>query len=146
MKKFRFAGICFLLGLPALVATSSPADEFLATIRKVENGTVTFVARNPAGKKAKGKGARKGVAGALTLPVVSDVRVTTAVHTRRTGEFHVGTPVGGGLANGKVRNLPSGTLARLVTDGKQVIEMNIVFDDGDGTTIVAVPPRPAPKK
>jgi hypothetical protein len=36
--------------------------------------------------------------------------------------------------------------ARVVTDGKQVIELNIVLDDEDGTTVVAVPPKPAPKK
>lgn len=72
--------------------------------------------------------------------------MTTAHHARRTGAFHVGTPVGGGLKNSAVRKLEPGAMARIVTNGKQVIELNIVFDDEDGTTVVAVPPKSAPKK
>lgn len=149
MGRFRIAAIFFSLALLAVMVSSSAADEYLGTIQKIENGTITFVKRNTeAGAKGKGKakGGAKGGAGALTLPVAADVQVTTAHHTRRTGAFHVGTPVGGGLRNSAVRKLEPGTMARVVTDGRQVIELNIAFDDEDGTTVVAVPPKPAPKK
>ena len=149
MGRFRIAAFCFSLALLAVMVSSSAADESIVTIQKIENGTITFVKRNTeAGVKGKGKGkgGAKGGAGAVTLPVASDVQVTTATHTRRTGAFHVGTPVGGGLKNSAVRTLQPGAMARVVTDGKQVIELNIVFDDEDGTTVVAVPPKAAPKK
>jgi hypothetical protein len=135
----------------AVLVSSSAGDESIVTVQKIENGTITFVPRNAEagamGKgKGKGKGGTKGGAGAVTLPVASDVQVTTAHHTRRTGALHVGTPVGGGLKNSALRKLEPGTMARIVSDGKQVIELNLVLDDEDGTTVVAVPPKPAPKK
>jgi hypothetical protein len=148
MSRFRVAAFGFSLTLMAVIVSGSAADESIVTIQKIENGTITFVKRNTeagAKGKGKGKGGAKGGAGTVTLPVASDVQVTTAHHTRRTGAFHVGTPVGGGLKNSAVRKLEPGTMARLVTNGKQVIELNIAFDEEDGTT-VAVPPKPAPKK
>jgi hypothetical protein len=129
--------------------SSSAADESIVTIQKIENGKITFVKRSTEAStmgKGKGKGGAKGGAGTVTLPLASDVQVTTAHHTRRTGAFHVGTPVGGGLKNSALRKLEPGVMARVVTDGKQVIELNIVFDDEDGNTVVAVPPKAAPKK
>lgn len=149
MCRFRIAAFCFSVALVALLASAGSADESVVTIQKIENGTITFVKRNTeagAMGKAKGKGGARGGAWAVSLPVAPDVQVTTAHHTRRTGAFHVGTPVGGGLKNSAVRKLEPGALARIVTDGKQVIELNIVFDDEDSTTVVAVPPKPAPKK
>jgi hypothetical protein len=147
--RFRIAAIFFSLALVAVLASAGAADESIGTIQKIENGKITFVKRGSeagAKGKAKGKGGAKGGTGAITLPVALDVQVTTAHSTRRTGAFHVGTPVGGGLKNSAVRKLEPGAMARIVTDGKQVIELNIVFDDEDGTTVVAVPPKPAPKK
>lgn len=149
MRRFRSAAFGFAVALVAVVGSTSAADESVVTIQKIENGTVTFVKRTTdagAVAKGKGKGGAKGGAGAVTLPVAPDVQVTTAHHTRRTGAFHVGTPVGGGVKNSAVRKLEPGAMARVVTDGKQVIELNIVFEDDDGTTVVAVPPKPAPKK
>ncbi len=147
MGRLRIAAFSFSLAFLAVMVSTSAADESIVTIQKIENGTVTFVKRNTeAGAMGKGKGGAKGGAGAVTLPVASDVQVTTATHTRRTGAFHVGTPVGGGLRNSAIRKLEPGAMARIVTDGKQVIELNIVFDDEDGTTVVAVPPKPTPKK
>ena len=149
MGRFKIAAFCFSVALVTMLASAGSADESIVTIQKIENGTVTFVKRNTeagAMGKGKGKGGAKGGAGAVTLPVSSDVQVTTATHTRRTGAFHVGTPVGGGLKNSAIRKLEPGAMARVVTDGKQVIELNIVFDDEDGTNVVAVPPKPTPKK
>ncbi len=147
MRRFGIAAFGFSAALVVVLASAGSADESIVTVQKIENGTITFVKRNTeAGAKGKGKGGAKGGAGAVTLPVASDVQVTTAHHTRRTGAFHVGTPVGGGLKNSAVRKLEPGAMARVVTDGKQVIELNIVFDDEDGNTAVAVPPKPAPKK
>lgn len=149
MGRFRIVVSCFSLTLLAVLASSSAADESIVTIQKIEFGKITFVKRNTeagAMGKGKGKGGAKGGAGTVTFPVASDVQVTTAHHTRRTGAFHVGTPVGGGLKNTAIRKLEPGAMARIVTDGKQVIELNIVFDDEDGNTAVAVPPKPAPKK
>lgn len=149
MGRFRIAAFGFSAALVVVLASSGSADESIVTIQKIENGTITFVKRDTevgAKGKGKGKGGAKGGAGAVTLPVAGDVQVTTAHHTRRTGAFHVGTPVGGGLKNSALRKLEPGAMARVVTDGKQVIELNIVFDDEDGNTVVAVPPKPAPKK
>jgi hypothetical protein len=149
MGRFKIAAICLCLALSSVMASAASAEEFIVTVQKIEKGTITFVKHNTeAGAMERGKrtgGAKRG-AGAVTLPVASDVQVTTATYTRRTGAFHVGTPVGGGLKNSAVRKLEPGAMARVVTDGKQVIELNIVFDDEDGTTVVAVPPKPAPKK
>lgn len=147
MGRFGIAAFGFSAALVVVLASAGSADESVVTIQKIENGTITFVKRSTEdGAKAKGKGKGGAKGGAVTLPVASDVQVTTATHTRRTGAFHVGTPVGGGLKNSAVRTLQPGAMARVVTDGKQVIELNIVFDDEDGTTVVAVPPKPAPKK
>lgn len=147
MFRLRIAALSLSLAFLAVIVSSSAADESIVTIQKIENGKVTFVKRSTeGGAKGKGKGGAKGGTGAVTLPMASDVQVTTAHHTRRTGAFHVGMPVGGGLKNSAVRKLEPGAMARVVTDGKQVIELNIVFDDEDGTTVVAVPPKPAPKK
>jgi hypothetical protein len=149
MGRFRISAFCFSLTLLAVLASAGSADESIVMIQKIENGTITFVKRSTEdGAKAKGKGkaGAKGGAATVTLPIVSDVQVTTAHQTRRTGAFHVGTPVGGGLKNSAVQKLEPGAMARIVTDGKQVIELNIVFDDEDGNTAVAVPPKPAPKK
>ena len=149
MGRFRIAALFFSIAFLTVMVSASAADESIVTVQKIENGTITFVKRNTeagAKGKGKGKGGTKGGAGAVTLPVASDVQVTTAHQTRRTGAFHVGTPVGGGLKNSALRKLEPGAMARVVTDGKQVIELNIVFDDEDGNTAVAVPPKPAPKK
>lgn len=149
MGRFRSAAFGFSLALMAVVVSASAADESIVTIQKIENGTITFVKRNAeagAKGKGKGKGGKMGGAGTVTIPLATDVQVTTAHHTRRTGAFHVGTPVGGGIKNSAVRNLVPGTMARVVTNGKQVVELNIVLYDEDGTTVVAVPPKPAPKK
>ena len=140
----------FTLALANVTVAVSPAvaDEYVTTLQKLDTRSVTFT--RPAADAEEGGRPRRGPRGrggtAVTLPVAADVRVTTAHSTRRTGDFHVGPPVGGGLRNSQVRKLQPGTRARVVTDGKRVIELNIVLDTEDGTTVVAVPPKPAPKK
>lgn len=131
----------------AVGASPSLADEFVVTVQKLDARSVTFT--KPTADAEGGGPSRRGRRGGgttVTLPVAADVQVTTAHSTRRTGDFHVGTPVGGGLKNSRVQKLEPGTMARVVTDGKQVIELNIVLDAEDGNTVVAVPPKPAPKK
>ena len=130
----------------AAAALPSLADEYVVTIQKLDARGITFT--KLAADAEEGGAPRRGRRGGttVTLPVAADVQVTTAHSTRRTGELHVGTPVGGGLKNSQVQKLEPGTQARVVTDGKQVIELNIVLDTGDGATVVAVPPKPAPKK
>jgi hypothetical protein len=135
------------LAVVAVAALPSLADEYVVTVQKLDARSITFT--KPSADAEEGGPPRRGRRGGgstVTLPVAADVQVTTAPSTRRTGDFHVGTPVGGGLKNSQVRKLEPGTLARVVTDGKQVIELNIVLDTEDGTTVVAVPPKPAPKK
>lgn len=137
------------LAVVAVAALPSLADEYVVTVQKLDARGITFTKQAAADAEEGGaprRGRRGGAGTAVTLPVAADVQVTTAHSTRRTGEFHVGTPVGGGLKNSRVQKLEPGTLARVVTDGKQVIELNIVLDTEDGNTVVAVPPKPAPKK
>ena len=132
----------------AVAVLPCAADEFVVTVQKLDARSITFTkpSADAEGGGTPRRGRRGGGGTTVTLPVATDVQVTTAHSTRRTGDFHVGTPVGGGLKNSQVRKLEPGTLARVVTDGKQVIELNIVLDTEDGTTVVAVPPKPAPKK
>ena len=136
------------LAVVAVAALPSLADEYVVTVQKLDARNITFTkpATDAEGGGPPRRGRRGGGGSTVTLPVAADVQVTTAHSTRRTGDFHVGTPVGGGLKNSLVQKLEPGTLARVVTDGKQVIELNLVLDTGDGTTVVAVPPKPAPKK
>jgi len=139
----------FILAAAVVAVGALPcaADESIVTVQKLDARSITFT--KPTAEAEGGDAPRRGRRGGgttVTLPVAAVVHVTTAHSTRRTGAFHVGTPVGGGLKNSRVQKLEPGAMARVVTDGKQVIELNIVFDDEDGTTVVAVPPKPAPKK
>ena len=137
---FRVGGVIFML----ITAVGwAAADEFFATVQKIEDGKVTF-AKKEVGKGAKGKGGKKG-GSMTTMPAKSDIYVTTATYVRRTADFRIGIPLGGGLKNSAMKSLQPGALARIVTEGDRIVEMNVVLDDSDGTTIVAVPPkRPAP--
>jgi hypothetical protein len=148
MGRFRSSALGFFLALVTPGTPPALADEYVVTVQKLDARSITFT--KPTADAEEGgpprRGRRGGGGSSVTLPVAADVQVTTATHTRRTGDFHVGTPVGGGLKNSRVQKLEPGTMARVVTDGKQVIELNIVLDTEDGNTVVAVPPKPAPKK
>ena len=142
MLKNRTIGVGGVLFMLTASAGWAAADEFYATVQKIENGKVTF-AKKEVGKGAKGKGGKKG-GSMTTVPAASDIYVTTATYVRRTANFRIGIPLGGGLKNSAIKSLQPGSLARIVTDGDHIVEMNVVIDDSDGTTIVAIPPkRPA---
>ena len=140
MLKNRTIGVGGVLFMLTASAGWAAADEFYATVQKIENGKVTFA------KKEVGKGTKGGKKGGTmtTVPTASDIYVTTATYVRRTADFRIGIPLGGGLKNSAIKTLQPGSLARIVTDGDRIVEMNVVIDDSDGTTIVAIPPkRPA---
>ncbi len=104
MQKNRTIGVGGVLFMLTAAAGWAAADEFYATVQKIENGKVTF-AKKEVGKGAKGKGGKKG--GTMTtVPAASDIYVTTATYVRRTADFRIGIPLGGGLKNSAIKNLP----------------------------------------
>lgn len=141
-----------LVGLHALLAVNEITPTvFYGRIQKIESGKVSFTrsATSEEGGMAKGKGKKKGGfsrSGAETLPVATDILITTAHVERRTGDFHVGTPLGGGLRNSAMKKLSPGASARIVIHGGKVIELNIAFADQEDVTVIAIPPRQVPKK
>lgn len=124
------------------------AEEFIASITKVENGCVTF-ARASDGGMAKGKGKAKGAARgggpATTLAVVPGALITSASTERRTQEFRKGVELGGGLANPVFRNPQGGLRARLVTSGNQITEINVFIAEPETPPIAVRPKRPPSK-
>jgi hypothetical protein len=109
LRKFvgAFVVVCAMLGVAL-------ADEFNATINKVEDGKVTFT------KKAK-----KGEKGEqMTLPATKDVKVTKG---KQDGKKVVaGDPLEGGLKNEAFTNVgKKGVGARIITDAdnKNIVEI-----------------------
>jgi hypothetical protein len=94
------------------------ADEFGASITKVDGNNVTFT------KMKKGE---KGEA--MTLPAAKDVKVVTGKYNKDTKSFEVGEALAGGLKNEKLSNIgEKGQRARIITsdDGKTITEIRIM--------------------
>jgi len=98
------------------------ADEFTASITKVDGNNVTFT------KMQKGE---KGEA--MTLPAAKDVKVVTGKFNKDTKGVETGEPLAGGLKNEKLATIgEKGQRARIVTsdDGKTITEIRIVQGGG----------------
>jgi hypothetical protein len=124
------------------------AEEFIASITRVEGGRVTFARVSDSGMakgKGKGKGAARGGGLATTLAVAPGALITSASTERRTQEFRKGVELGGGLANPVFRNLQGGLRARLVTSGNQLTEINVFIAESETPPIAIRPKRPPSK-
>jgi len=118
------------------------AEEFMASIKKVDGKKVTF------SKVALGKGKDKGAkAEDVTLPVAKDAKITKAKFNKEEKKIEAGEAIEGGLKNeifakigekkddkaGKKGGFGGGTFAQITTseDGKTITAIS-VFSFGGG--------------
>jgi hypothetical protein len=104
------ASTFFLCGLPA--------EEFAASIQKVDKGKVSFFKIHKKGKSAK----------ELVLPA-SDCKVVAARLNKNTKKIEAGEELPGGLQNPVFQMIGAhGLLARIVTDtdGKTIVEIRVL--------------------
>jgi len=101
LRKFACAAVIVVMGLGVALA-----DEFQATITKVDNGKVTFR-----------KGKAKDTGEAVTLPVMGDVKVTKGKFNRDTKKVEAGDPIEKGLQNAQFSKIgDKGLRATITTD------------------------------
>lgn len=133
----------FVIGLLLmLIVTQLRADEFFASIRKIEDGEI-FLAKTNLGKGKRGK---KGRSAFESMPLAENVKVTAAKYKRKTQKFQVGISLAGGLKHDVFRNRSGSVTARIVTADQQVVEINVILNDADATTVIAVRPKRPPTK
>jgi hypothetical protein len=146
----------FLLALPTLLH----ADETFVKIQRVSGNQIAVApdAANDGGVAMRGGGRRRGRA-ATTQPTILTVtpatKITSAMRERRTFEFRVGAELAGGLKNRAFQEMKAPLSARIVSDGNQVTEINVIISDTDinqsttaasGEAIIAVRPKRPPMK
>jgi hypothetical protein len=171
-------GHLWIIGLLMLAAPGAGAnEETFVVIQKIEGNriTVTPAATGTRGSGAgQGRGAggsgaergqrrgeqRAGRGGGAAAPVVltipADAKITTASRERRTFEFRVGAELAGGLRHDIFTQLTQPLQARIVTDGRRVVELNVLAASTDinqattdldtGRVVVAVQPKRPPMK
>lgn len=92
---------------------------------------------------------------AATLTVPAEAKITTAMRERRTFEFRVGSELAGGLKHKIFAEMKEPLPARIVTDGKQITEINVItpeidinqtHTDAGGQTVIAIRPKRPPAK
>lgn len=142
------------IALIALTSATVKAEEVFVTIQRVVGNQIAVV-KSPA---ARGPRAAAAAAAAQpTILVVSpDVKITSALRERRTNEFRVGVELPGGLRHKVFQNIQEGLQARLVGEGVQISEINVITDQTDinqsgtsetgGRTVIAVQPKRPPMK
>jgi hypothetical protein len=146
----------FLLALPTLLN----ADETFVKIQRVSGNQIAVVpdAANDAGGAMRGGGRRRGGAAATQpniLTVTPATKITSAMRERRTFEFRVGAELAGGLKHRVFQEMKAPLSARIVSDGSQVTEINVLISETDinqstttasGEAIIAVHPKRPPMK
>lgn len=116
LRKLLCAGF-----VAAVVVSLAVADEFGASIRKVDNGKVTFV------KFKKGTGDKKfEVDGEpQTLPVADNVKVQGSKFNKDEKKLET-TDLEGGLKNERFKNIgEKGVVARITTDDGKITEIRL---------------------
>ena len=112
MKKFVLAAVCTL----AMVGFVT-ADEFIASITKVEGGKISFM------KGKKGEDQTPG-----TAEVAKDVKVMTGMFDKDAGGIKAGDPVEGGLKNEMFTKIgDKGVFAQITTDDKGKVTQILTF-------------------
>jgi len=154
----------FLLALLAL-PTLLHADETFVKIQQVNGNRIAVVpdAANSEGRAMSGGGGggRRGRRGGAeqtqpTILIVSpDTKITSAMRERRTFEFRVGGELAGGLKHRVFQEMKAPLSARIVSDGNQITEINVIISETDinqsastssGEAIIAVRPKRPPMK
>jgi hypothetical protein len=161
----------FLLALPTLLH----ADETFVKIQRVSGNQVAVIpdAANDGGGGMRGGGrpgggavpGQQGFAGrrrggaATTQPTILAVspatKITSAMRERRTFEFRVGAELAGGLKHRVFQEMNAPLSARIVSDGNQITEINVIIAETDinqstatssGEATIAVRPKRPPTK
>jgi hypothetical protein len=136
------------------------ADESFVKIQRVSGNQIAVVpdAANDAGGAMRGGGRRRGGAAATqptTLTVSPATKITSAMRERRTFEFRVGAELAGGLKHRVFQEMKAPLSARIVSEGNQITEINVIIPETDinqstatssGETIIAVRPKRPPMK
>jgi hypothetical protein len=113
----KIACAVFILGVSFSLALG---EEFGATIKKVEDGKITFVKRDKETKKETGD--------AITLPATDKVKVVRAKFNKETMKLEAGDDIKDGLKNEMFSKIgEKGLIARVVTDddGKKITEIRV---------------------
>ncbi len=142
-------------GKPALPPSSFDLSAgFVTTITAIEDDQVTFVkpdtsesASKMSGGKGKGRFRSNASGTTMTLPVSPTVLITTATSARRTGDLLVGIELPGGLSNQHFDAIDkNGLKARVVIDGVDITEINVLVSEEDAEAPIAVKPKRPPLK
>ena len=132
-----------------------PSSGFVTTITAIDGDQVTFLKPETSGSssmgggKGKGKGRSRGSNSGdeMTLPASDAVLVTTATPARRTGDLLIGIELAGGLQNEHFRDLGRfGVKARVVIEGVDVTEINVLVSQEENDAPIAVKPKRPPMK
>jgi hypothetical protein len=146
----------FLLALPTLLN----ADETFVKIQRVSENQIAVVpdVANDAGGAMRGGGRRRGGTAATQptiLTVTTATKITSAMRERRTFEFRVGAELAGGLKHRVFQEMKAPLSARIVSDGNQITEINVIISETDinqstttasGEATIAVRPKRPPMK
>lgn len=150
------------IALTILVSNVGLAEETFVSIQQVR-GNQILVVKDAGGQGRRGgapmagKGFRSAGAAnqAVVLTVPAEAKITTAMRERRTFEFRVGGELAGGLRHKILAEMKGPLPARIVTDGKQITEINVItpendinqtHTDADGQTVIAIRPKRPPAK
>ncbi|QDT37718.1 hypothetical protein [Stratiformator vulcanicus] len=152
------------------VAAVANAEETFVTIHKVSgNRIVVSKEDQSAGRRGGGRfqgnsddasRGRRGRGAAQSAPqavvtIAADVKITGAMRERRTSDFMVLAELPGGLRNSVFRNMKQPLSARVITEGKRILEINVLTPvtdinqslvDADGEAVIAVRPKRPPMK
>ncbi len=106
----------------------------------------------------RGRGRRGRMSSAakqVVVTVPASTKITTAMRERRTFEFRVGAEMAGGLRHQIFREMKEPLLARMVTSGNRITELNVITPQFDinqsqttasNATVIAVRPKRPPMK
>jgi hypothetical protein len=101
LRNFACAAFIVVIGLGVALA-----EEFQATITKVDNGKVTFK-----------KGKANDLGEEMTLPVTADAKVTKGKFNADTNKVEAGDPIASGLKNEQFTKIgEKGLRATITTD------------------------------
>lgn len=145
-----------LLVLPGLLH----ADETFVKIQRVNGNQVAVVPDAAIGeaeamREGRGRRGRAAATQPTILTVSPDTKITSAMRERRTSEFRVGAELAGGLKHRVFQEMKTPLLARIVSDGNQIVEINVIISETDinqstttasGKAIIAVRPKRPPMK
>lgn len=153
-----------LLALPTLLH----ADETFVSIQRVSGNQIAIVPdaggagrgmRSDAapGQSGFGRGRRGGASAAqpTIVTVPAGVKITSAMRERRTFEFRVGAELAGGLKHRVFQEMQAPLIARVVTEGNRITEINVIIPETDinqssttatGEAVIAVRPKRPPMK